>query len=148
PSFASAQTTGREGVSEVKQCVMQNDIERCHKMMTPDSYAMFDRFFSYKLMPCLPTDFTYESEQEVPGGKTIVKAVMPADNKNTYRFNLVFVGKSPNVKLDLPETFHVGFGENWKNTVNVTEQLFLMMRQNMKNKLTCDVLRGLAMPQK
>lgn len=145
PSFAHANTIGQQGITAVKQCIMQNDIEFCHKIMTAESYGIFDRFFSYKLMPCLPTDFTYENEQEA-AKKTIVKASLPADNRSHYEFRLVFVGQPPNVKIDIPETFHIGLGDNWQNKVNFMEQLYLMMKQNMKDKLTCDMLRSLVIP--
>lgn len=146
PISVLADLPGKQGLTEIKQCIMQNNIEFCHMAMTQNSYEVFDKFSSYKLMPCLPTDFRYESEQSA-GDKTTVRASMPADNKNNYFFKMVFVKQNGRVKLDLPETLHTGLGENWKNKLDMSEQLFLMMRQNMQEKLTCDVLRDLAKPQ-
>ncbi len=137
-------TTGKRGLTAVKQCIMSNDSRLCHQFMTPDSYEIFDRFASYKLMPCLPTDFTYESEH-VAGEKTIVKATMPADNRTSYIFRLVFMG-GKDVKLDLPETLHTGLGEKWRDKLNLTEQIFLMMRDHMQDKVTCDAIWGLVKP--
>lgn len=130
-------------MEQVRQCIMQNDVNFCHSIMTVSSHDVFNRFVSYKLMPCLPTDFRYDSEQK-KAGKLIVKTYLPPEGGITHSFRLVFQDD----RLDIPETFHVGFGENWQNKINLSEQLFLMMRQNMQDKLTCDLLRDLAKPEK
>ncbi len=147
PASATAATAGRRGLEEIRQCIMQNDTSICHADMTPDSYNIFDRFSGYNLMPCLPTDFTYSSEH-TSGKETIVTVLLPEDAQTHYTFHMVFVESSGKVKLNLPETFRVGFGPDWQNKINLGEQLFLMMRQNMRDKLTCDVLRNLAEPKK
>jgi hypothetical protein len=135
PSVVSRAT---EGFLSVKQCVMQNNPAYCRTIMTPNSYELFDRFVSYKLMPCLPTDFNYAGEQR-KGNVTIVKATMPASNKTHYIFSMVFVDN----KVDIPESFHVGLGENWQNKIQLADQLYQMMRQNLGDKLTCDQLNDL-----
>jgi len=145
PSVAYAETPGLQGFKAIKQCIMQNDTGLCHASMTQSSYEIFDKFTAYKLMPCLPTDFKYESEHK-SGTKTIVKAEMPQDNANKYIFHMVFVKQDEEVKLDLPETLRVGLGDNWQDKLNMSEQLFLMMRQNMQDELTCDVLINLVKP--
>jgi hypothetical protein len=135
-------TTGQIGLAEVKQCVMQNDAAYCHSIMTPESYAFFDRFESYKLMPCLPSDFTYESEQPA-GSKIIVKANLQAAANKHYIFRLVFDQTASGPKINIAESFHAGLGEKWENKVQLSEQLYLMMKQNMGDKLTCDMLNNL-----
>jgi len=145
PLTAHAESSGMHGLMAIKSCIMANDSRLCHSFMTQSSYEIFDKFTFYKLMPCLPTNFVYESEQAL-GEQIIVKASMPADNKTNYIFRMVFVGKGEGIKLDLPETLHTGLGGNWRDKMNFAEQLFLMMRQNMQDKLTCDVIRDLARP--
>ncbi len=135
------------GLDAIKQCVMQNNIKLCHETMTPNSYEILDKFSRYQLMPCLPTDFHYVGEQAA-GDRITVRAEMPADNKTNYTFRMVFVNSDNKMKLDLPETLRTGLGENWKNKVDMSEQIFLLMKQNMKDKLTCDVLRDLAEPKR
>lgn len=146
PLASHAETTGRQGLGEIKQCIMQNDTVLCHQTMTPSSYPIFDKFSGYRLMPCLPTDFSYKSEHK-SGDETIVKASMPEDSTTNYEFRLVFVKDGGGqVKLDLPETLHIGLGDNWQDKLNTSEQIFLMMKQNMQDKLTCDVLLNLVKP--
>jgi len=136
-----------QGVAQIRQCVMGNDATLCHNFLTSGSFAIFDKFSGYGLMPCLPTNFTYKSER-TSGNKTTVTAEMPADDKTNYLFRMVFVNDGGRIKLNLPETLRTGLGEDWKDKLDFSEQLFLMMRQNMHDKLTCDVLRDLAVSPK
>ncbi len=129
----------------VRRCVMDNDSTYCRSILTPGSYDLFDRFVSYKLMPCLPTDFTYESES-TQQDKTIVKATMPAGGGAEYILWLVFVNSAQGLKLDLPESLKRGLGQAWQSKIQLSEQLYLMMRQNMGDKLTCDMLNDLIKP--
>lgn len=135
PSLASE--AGKEGFKALKHCVMNNDVTLCHKAITPDSYAIADRFIYYKLMPCLPTNFTYAGENSA-GGYTIVKATMPAPDNRHHTLRLAFA----NTQLDIPESLRIGLGENWQDKLNLAEQLFLMMRNNAGNQFTCDQLSG------
>lgn len=145
PLPAAAEMLGVQGLNSIKHCIMENDATICHASLTPNSFEIFDKFSGYKLMPCLPTDFSYESESK-SGESTIVKATMPEDERNDYVFNLVFLNTGKQMKLDIPATLHLGLGENWRNKLDISEQLFLMMRNNMKDKLTCNVLHDLVMP--
>ncbi len=142
PAFAEDVTPGMQGFTNLKQCVMQNDPVFCRSIMTPNSYDIFNRFLSYKLMPCLPTDFVY-AQEEITGSIVTVKATMPASNSTDYIFRLVFAQTPNGPKLDIPASLHKGLGDKWENKIQLSEQLYLMMRQNMGDKLTCDMLIGL-----
>jgi hypothetical protein len=142
PFLASADTPGQAGFKAVRTCVMQNDANYCRSILTPDSLPFFERFNSYKLMPCLPTDFVYSGEN-AENGHITVKAVSPPVNGNIYTIRLVFQETPQGPKLDLPASFARGLGQNWQDKVNMGEQLYLLMRQNMGDKLTCDQLDGL-----
>jgi len=122
---------------------MENDIAFCHSIITQDSHPLFDRFASYKLMPCLPTDFTYVSEEKSEP-HIIVKATMPIGGNMVNILRLVFTpGADGSLKLDIPASLQRGLGEKWESKIQLSEQLYLMMRQNMGDKLTCDTLTGL-----
>lgn len=111
--------------------------------MTPSSVSLFNRFVSHNLMPCLPTNLTVESEKKA-SGRTILTVSMPSSSNSRYVVRLVYAAS----KLDLPATLRYGFGEAWENKINLTEQLFLMMKQNMGDKLSCDAIASLVMPGK
>lgn len=146
PTHAHAETIGMKGAEAIRQCVMKNDIELCHASITVASYPILDKFFGYGLMPCLPTNFTYESEA-TSDSNTTVTALLP-DNGNNYKFRMIFVNSNGKALLDLPQTLRAGLGPKWQDKLNFSEQLFLLMRQNMQDKMTCEVLHDLASPQK
>lgn len=139
PGAALAQSEGRQAFEAIKQCVMQNDREYCHSVLTPDSFPLFDRFYSYRLMPCLPTDFTYESEHRI-GDALQVKATLPAENNKVRRLRMMFHSG----KLDILESLRVGLGEKWEERVNMAEQLFLFLRANSGGEFKCDDVQALA----
>jgi hypothetical protein len=143
PALAeAASSAGLQGFNTMKNCVMQNDANYCHSVITPDSYPLFDRFFAYKLMPCLPTDFTYQNEVAQVDG-ILVTATMPASNDRHYTAKMVFLPTPSGLKFDLPQSLKAGMGPNWENKIQLSEQLFLMMKANMGDKLNCDVIYSL-----
>lgn len=139
---ASASNVGKEGFNGVKQCVMRNDAAFCDKVITDSSKPLFERFASHKLMPCLPTNFSYVSEKKA-GGYTIVKATMPTPNNKHHNLHLAFTNQSGEVKLDVPESLRMGLGEKWQNKIQLAEQLYLLLQANAGGNLKCDQLAGL-----
>ncbi len=135
----AATSPGKEGFVALKHCVMENDAALCHNILTPESYDLFDRFFSYKLMPCLPTDFVYESERSV-NQQTVVRATMPAGNNMQYILHMVFTRTDRGIQFDIPGSLQRGLGKNWENKIQLAEQIYLLLRQNLGGKLTCDKL--------
>jgi hypothetical protein len=145
PLGALAQTPGKTGFESVRHCVMENDVGYCHSIITPTSVPLFDRFVSYKLMPCLPTDFSYVNE-EAANDHTTVKVTMPAGGNINYVLRLIFLNSPSGPKLDIPASLERGLGTKWQDKIQLSEQLYLIMRQNMGDKLTCDMLNGLVKP--
>ncbi|HEU5047906.1 MAG TPA: hypothetical protein VFT64_08705 [Rickettsiales bacterium] len=149
PLQAHAEAIGPQGLAKVKQCIMQNNTALCHAVLTQNSYALFDKFANYQLLPCLPTDFEYVDEKSAGAGETIVKASLPKDSGHDYYFKMVFVNGNGGAKVDLPQTLQMGLGPDWKKKMDMSEQLFLMLSQNTQNKqLTCQVLQNMAEPHK
>lgn len=142
----AATTPGMQGFANVRHCIMENDANYCSSIITPDSQEMFKRFASYKLMPCLPSDFNYVKE-EAKAERITVTANTPADNGEVYIIRLVFNTTDDGPKLSLPASFERGFGKNWQDKIEMSEQLYLMMKQNMGDQLTCDMLNGLVKPK-
>lgn len=134
----AALASGKAGFAAVKQCVMQNDVRLCHDALTPSSHELFDRFYAYRLMPCLPTDFTYDSEK-THNGMTIVKAVQDAGGNRQHVLRLVFQDD----KLDLPQSLQLGLGQEWQNRLNMAEQVFLMIRASTEGDFRCDQVNNL-----
>lgn len=142
PVTANAQSIGKEGFNAIKQCVMQNNAELCNKATTGNSHDLLKRFMSYKLMPCLPTNFSYVSEAS-HYGYSVVKASMPASGGKVHNFRMAFTGEPGNIKLDIPQSLQIGLGEKWENKITMAEQIFLMLQANAGGNIKCDQLTGL-----
>ena len=134
-SPAGAATPARV-FAELKSCVMANEPDICRGMLTSSSHTLYDRFASYGLMICLPTDFEYEKSVQ-KGGYYIVTAASGDAPRARSRLRLAFTAAAT-PKLDVPQTLRLGLGENWQNKISLAEQLYLLMRQNMGSQLTCD----------
>ena len=121
---------------------MANDAKLCRALLTPDSYSFYDRFAGYGLMPCLPTNLTMESQKQ-SGTHTILTASMPAGGGKKYLIRLSYDPASPQLLLDIPDSLRRALGERWENKMKLAEQLYLLMKQNLGDKLTCDQLEPL-----
>jgi len=139
---AAASSIGKEGFEAIKKCVMQNSDSYCEGVITADSRELFSRFMSYKLMPCLPTNFSYMNESKA-NGFTIVKASMPAPENRVYHLRMAFSGQPGDVRLDVPESLRIGLGDKWPQKINMAEQLLMLIRTNAGGSLSCDQLSSL-----
>ncbi len=142
PLTTQAAGVGKEGFENIRQCVMQNDPSLCNKATTDNSHDLLQRFISYKLMPCLPTNYSYVSEGQ-EGAYSIVRASMPAGSGKTQYFRMAFTGEPGNVKADIPESLRIGLGDKWENKIQMAEQIFLMLQANAGGSIKCDQLTGL-----
>ncbi len=69
---------------------------------------------------------------------------MPAGGGHYYVARLVFITAPGGIpKIDIPLSFRRGLGDDWESKIQLSEQLYLMMKQNMGDKLTCDMLDDL-----
>ena len=133
-----AEDTGQQDFESVRQCVMQNDENYCTSIVTPESKPLLTRFLSYKLMPCMPTDFSYAGSK--PGeGYMIVKATMPAPDNRIHIIRLALRDHL----LDVPESLRIGLGEKWQDKLTMAEQMFLFIRQSSGGNFNCDMLPAL-----
>lgn len=137
PTYA-ADSPPKQAFDALNQCVKASDAATCRTLITASSAPLYDRFISYGLLHCLPKEVAYISE-EPAGNYTIIRA---ATDKKTLR--LSFVEEAGLWKLDIPNTLQAGIGANWQKQVNMTEQLYLLMRQQMGGQLDCGMVRGLA----
>lgn len=139
---AKASDFGQRGFAAVKHCVMENDTESCHNAVTPSSQNLVDRFMGYRLMPCLPTNFTYEGDSQ-QAGYTIVKATMPAPDNRIHVLRLAFDTTGASPRLDVPESLRIGLGEKWQDKLQMAEQLFLFIRSNSGGNFSCNDVESL-----
>lgn len=131
--------TARETFDRLTGCIAHEDTAGCRALITSRSVGLYDRFASYGLLKCLPKDAAFQSQTRKDRG-VIIRASM-VNNGRTRTARLVFMQEAGQWKLDAPESLHMGMGDNWEQQVNLTEQIYLMMKQNMGGQLNCDAIR-------
>ena len=130
---------------DLNNCLTQSPPAHCRTLMTSSSLELYDRLSTYDVIGCLPKKTEYLSEQ--PQGKyTLVRARTQLGN--TPRFlKMAFVKEKDKWKLDIPYSLRMAIGENWQKQVNMTEQLYLFLRAQMKGKIDCTAVQNLAAGQ-
>jgi hypothetical protein len=124
------------------QCVKKEDTHGCRQLLTASSVSLYDRFVSYDLMRCLPKNASYISHQKSNGAVILRASATVGGNKRYMR--LMLSEEEGQWKLDVPESLRLGMGENWEKQIQMTEQLYLVMKQQMGVQLTCEMAENLA----
>lgn len=134
--------TPRAGIKRLSTCLGADRLMDCRSYITASSVELFDRFESYKLADCLPKSLEYVSEKTQRSHMAVRSRFQSGGKPHIAR--LLLVEEENQWKLDIPETLRSGLGENWETQLNATEQVFLLMRQQMGGNLNCAVLQNLA----
>jgi len=142
PALADTNTP-EESFTRITQCIKIKDAVSCRKLLTASSIDIYDRFVSYGLIKCLPANATYVSQKTV-GNQVIIRAsIMTGDNQQRY-MRLTFSEEKGQWKLDVAESLRVGLGSKWEQQLNLTEQVYVLMQQQLGAKLNCDMIQNLA----
>lgn len=144
PLAAQAQSP-QQGFDALAQAIREDKPDAGKAHVTADSAPLYDRFVSYGLFPCLPKDAAFISEQSA-GGSSVVRASLTAPSGAKQIANLTFSKEGEQWKFNLPASLQRGLGERWDTKVHNAEQLYLLLRQQLGDKLTCaaiqDIVKG------
>ena len=126
----------------IATCVESRNEAACRDNITASSISLFSRFANYDLMDCLPQSVTYLSKKPMKKSMQVRAQATTNDKKTNVR--LVFQQEENVWKLDIPESLRQGIGENWESQLNATEQVYLLLKAQMGDKLNCGMIRNLA----
>lgn len=133
----------QQSFQALRDAIELNNAADAGMQLSQASQPLYKRFVSYNLLPCLPKDTEYYSQQTL-GNQMLIKALFTAPTGGRKLANLIFIQESGAWKFDLPQTLHRGLGKNWESHVNLTEQLYLMLRQQVgPDKLSCGMVNEL-----
>ena len=138
PAFADST---KAALTRINECLKTHQDKTCRDVITKGSQALYTRFTNHDLMGCLPSKVIYMSEQAY--GKSIVVRASSQVNDTTRYMRLV-LSKESLWKLDIPASLKLSMGENWEKQVEMTEKIYLMMKQQMGAQLNCEAIRALA----
>ena len=144
PAFALAKTedTVKTAANRIAACVESRNANDCRENITASSASLFNRFVNYNLMDCLPQSVTYLSKKPIKKAMQVRVQTTSNDKKTIAR--LIFQQEENTWKLDIPESLRQGIGENWESQLNATEQVYLMLKGQMGDKINCGMIRNLA----
>lgn len=134
--------SAKDSFTRLKSCVSTNQPGACREQITASSVEMFDRFASYGLLSCLPSDATYVSQAKT-GEYTVVRASTKQLGQKPKNLRLVFAKEENDWKLDIPESLHGALGEKWEQQVTLTEQLYLALKAQLGEQMGCGAVRKL-----
>ena len=141
PSLGFAQEV-QTAFDTLNRCLLGAQSSTCRTLVTQDSQALYDRVSGYDVMECLPKETRYVSQHR-SGQHQIVRASTKLGE--TVRFlRLAFKKEQGAWKLDVPFSLQSALGKNWQKQVQMTEQLYLFMRGQIKGKLNCEAVHALA----
>lgn len=139
-SFA-AEPSARNSFEQINNCTRREDAQSCRDLFTASSISLYDRFMSYGLVNCLPKDAQYDSQQNL--GKTVLIRASVTDLGKKRYMRMFFVEEEGQWKLDVPESLHTAMGKDWKKQIEITENIYLLMRKQFGEKLDCNTIRSL-----
>ncbi len=137
----TTETSARDSFEQINSCVQKEDAQSCKDLFTASSSSLYTRFMSYGLMNCLPKDAQYVSHQYL--GKMIMLRASVTDLGKSRFMRLFFVEEEGRWKLDVPESLRTAMGKNWQQQIELTEKIYLVMRQQFGSKLDCNTIRSL-----
>lgn len=127
PANAYAQGNNGEIVQSILSLTQQNKPAEAKAYLTPRSHDLYDRIYNHDLSFLFPSTLQTGNEQ-VKNGFQYIEFKNPDEISNQKVF-MAFDNVAGVTKLDLPETFRLGFGEDWPKTLNMIERSYLLARQ-------------------
>ncbi len=123
---AYAKTNPQDVVQRLLSYSDARQPEQAKQYMTARSHALFDRLYAHDLTHLIPSDTQLVSVKE----KDNFQYARFTDPKNTKKGTaiLVFAEEESLLKLDLPETFRIGFGEDWLKKIEMIEASYLFTK--------------------
>lgn len=135
------ESSARDSFERINSCVQKGDSKNCRDLFTASSISLYDRFMSYGIISCLPKDSEYVSKQN-SGQHVMIRASVTDLGKPRF-MRLFFVEEEGIWKLDIPESLQTAMGKNWPQQIELTEKIYLVMREQFGSKLDCTTIRNL-----
>lgn len=133
-------------LNQVFSASKQEEPQVAKSYLTSGSHGLYDRIYKHKLTFLLP-----ENVNEVrSNNKNGFKYVQFTDPVKAAGQSVIvaFQQEDGATKMDLPETFRIGFGENWQQKLDMIEQTYNYTRQYYGEAETVAMLKGLMQKSK
>lgn len=144
PSCALASGADMQSLSRLMEATRSQGYEQAKTHVTERSFPLFDRLWKQGVPLFFPQNVTLVKEKTQ--GEFRYVWVRPEENPRAGTLILAFADEDGQAKLDLPETFRNGLGEDWPKTLDMLEQAYLMTRAQVGDEaalaMVQNMLRG------
>ncbi len=141
PSLSFAQDAQSTALKQVFQFSKNKKPAEAKSYLTPRSHELYDRIYKHNLLFLIPSSVEANKNQ-VKNGFHYVQFSDPA-KPSKQSVIMAFQGNAAFSKLDLPETFRIGFGEDWPKKIDMIEQSYLFSKQYYGEQKSAQMVEAL-----
>lgn len=141
PASGYAQTSEANVLDRLLSYAENNQAEQAKEYITKRSHPLFDRLLVHDLIHLLPSDVKALNTVQKNGFR--YTRFSDPNKNNDQSVVLAFMEENGLLKLDLDETFRVGFGENWPQTIDMIEQSYIFAKQYYGDEKSSIMLKTL-----
>lgn len=109
--------------------------------VTERSRPLLDRLWKQGVPLFFPQNITLKKEKAA--GDFRYLWVSPKENPKAGSLILAYTNEGGKAKLDLPETFRNGLGENWPKTLDMLEQGYMMAKAQVGDEAALQMLQNM-----
>lgn len=143
PSAAGAfDASLQRSFNALQNAVRKADKASIRAYVTSNSLPTVERLLGYKLEGCLPKKLEYTKERYEEGYVYVTVSTPYAEDRDLTS-ELAFKRVGGSWKLDVPESFRNGLGNDWASTLNQAEMLYEAMQTQLGGVLRCDAIQNM-----
>lgn len=141
-SAVAAESNVETSFNTLKNAVYTQDNVTIESYVTKNSVSMVNRLTAYNLNSCLPRDLAYAGES-YEGDYAYITVETSYIEDKVLTSKLAFLYEGNRWKLDMPESFRYGLGENWEATLTQIESLYLAIKTQFGEVVNCTMVQNL-----
>lgn len=142
PAFpALASDADMESLHKLMDATRSRGYAQAQPYVTERSMPLMDRLWKQGVPLFFPEKASLKKKKEQGGYRYLW--VSPADNPKAGSLILAFTDEDGQAKLDLPETFRNGLGEDWPKQLDMLEQGYIMAKAQMGEEAALKLIQGM-----
>lgn len=138
-SSALAGQADMDTLKRLMEATRSQGYEQARAEVTERSAPLFDRLWKQGVPLFFPENAKLKKEKAEGGFRYLW--VSPADAPRAGALILAFTDEDEKPKLDLPETFRHGLGEDWPKKLDALEQGYLMAKAQVGDEMALKMLQ-------
>lgn len=141
PPIAGAKEADMQSLRKLMEATRSQGYAQAGTYVTKRSQPLLDRFWKQGVPLFFPENAVLHKEKME--GEYRYLWVSPSQKPEAGKLILAFTDEDGMAKLDLPETFRHGLGEDWPKKLDALEQGYEMAKAQMGEEAAFQMLQGL-----